>query len=243
MIEPDNAEVQLLKEEAAEFAVNLLEPGMVVGLGTGTTSLQAVQRIAELIKDGYLTGILGVPTSLAVEQEARRMGIPITTLEEYPNIDLTIDGADEVDPNLNIIKGHGGALLREKIVALSSRREVIIIDERKLSLQLGSLSSVPVEAVPFGMRSQHLYLQSLGAAVTLRLKEDGTLYYTDQGNVIFDCKFGPIEKPQALAALLKARTGVVEHGLFLGIATDVIIATHNQVYQWRRILPSHSDQD
>jgi ribose 5-phosphate isomerase A len=165
-----------------------------------------------------------VPSSLQIEAEARRLGIPLTTLDEHPVVDLTIDGADEVDPDLNLIKGGGGALLREKIVAQASRREIIVVDESKLSPALGARWAVPVEVVPFGWRSQAAYLESLGAQPILRLNSDGTPFTTDQGNLILDCDFGPISQPAQLAARLSERAGIVEHGLFLGLATDVIVA-------------------
>ncbi len=234
MIEPENAEILILKEEAAEAAVNLIKPGMVVGLGSGTTTLQAIHQIADKLKMGRLKDILGIPTSLVVEREARRLGIPLTTLEDHPFIDLTIDGADEVDPGLNLIKGHGGAMLREKIVAISSRREVIIIDDRKLSPKLGSLAPVPVEIVPFGIRSQMVFLQGLGAKTTLRQRENGSHFLTDQGNLVIDCFFGPIDHLEALAAQLKAQTGIVEHGIFLDKASDVFIASKTGVTHWKR---------
>ena len=145
-----DVDVSQFKRWAAERAVEFVESGMVVGLGHGSTAVFAVRRIAELVKNGQLRGVLGVPCSLQVEEEARGLGIPLTTLDEYPVFDLTIDGADEVDPHLNLIKGGGGALLREKIVAQANRREIIVVDESKLSPALGTRWPVPVEVVPFG---------------------------------------------------------------------------------------------
>ena len=219
-----NENTQNLKERAAERAVKFVKPGMVIGLGHGTTTIFAVRRIAELLQAGALKNILGVPCSIQVEKEAQHVGIPLTTLEEHPVIDLTIDGADEVDPNLDLIKGGGGALLREKIVAQASRREIIVVDESKLSPALGTRWAVPVEVVPFGWRTQALYLESLGADVRLRQDENKKTFTTDQGNLILDCQFGPLLQPAELAAKLNARTGIVEHGLFLGLATDLIVA-------------------
>ncbi len=213
-----------LKQQAAERAVEFVKSGMVVGLGHGRTATFAVRRIAQLLHEGQLQDILGVPCSLRIEAEARRLGIPLTTLDEHPVVDLTIDGADEVDPDLNLIKGGGGALLREKIVAQASRREIIVVDESKLSPTLGTRWPVPVEIVPFGWRSQAAYLESLGAQPVLRLNSDGTPFTTDQFNLILDCGFGPISQPAQLAARLSERAGIVEHGLFLGLATDVIVA-------------------
>lgn len=219
-----NKNTQNLKEQAAVRAVEFVKPGMVVGLGHGTTTIFAVRRIAELLQAGALKNILGVPCSIQVEKEAQHVGIPLTTLNEHPVIDLTIDGADEVDPNLDLIKGGGGALLREKIVAQASRREIIVVDESKLSPALGTRWAVPVEVVPFGWRTQALYLESLGADVKLRQDGNRKTFTTDQGNLILDCQFGPLSQPAELAAKLNSRTGIVEHGLFLGLATDLIVA-------------------
>jgi ribose 5-phosphate isomerase A len=219
-----NTDLAQLKQQAAERAVGFVESGMVVGLGHGSTAIFAVRRIAQLLRDGQLQNILGVPCSRQVESEAQRMGIPLTTLDEYPVVHLTIDGADEVDPHLNLIKGGGGALLREKIVAQASRREIIVVDESKLSPALGTHWPVPVEVVPFGWHSQAAYLKSLGGHPVLRRNSDRTPFKTDQGNLILDCHFEPISQPAQLAARLSERAGIVEHGLFLGLATDVIVA-------------------
>jgi len=207
---------------------------MVVGVGHGSTAILAVRRIAQLLHDGQLVDILGVPCSLEVEEEARRLGIPLTTLEEHPVVDLTIDGADEVDPKLDLIKGGGGALLREKIVAQASQREMIVVDESKLSPALGTRWALPVEVAPFGWRSQQAYIQSLGASVVLRESSDGAPFRTDQGNLLLDCSFGPISEPIRLATKLSQRAGVVEHGLFLGLATDVIVATDQAIRHLKR---------
>jgi len=216
-------DVLYLKQQAANRAVELVQPGMVLGLGSGTTALLAVRRLAAELHAGRLRDIVGVPTSLTIEQEARRLQIPLTTLEEHPVLDLTIDGADEVDPQLNLIKGGGGALLREKIVAQASRQEIIIVDETKLVPVLGTRWTVPVEVIPFGWPSQAEYLKTLGAQITLR-QQNGVVFKTDQGNLILDCQFGPIPDAYALATKLKTRTGIVEHGLFLDLASEVIVA-------------------
>lgn len=212
------------KRQSAERAVELIKPGMVVGLGHGSTARHAVHRIAELVEGGSLEGIVAVPCSQVVEKEAESLGIPLTTLERHPVIDLTIDGADEVAPNLDLIKGGGGALLREKIVAQASRREVIVVDVSKLSPTLGSKWAVPVEVTPFGWLPERQYLTSLGAEVKLRLAEDQVPVETDQGNYILDADFGSIKEPGALAAILDGRAGVVCHGLFIGLATDLVVA-------------------
>jgi ribose 5-phosphate isomerase A len=233
------------KRAAAQRAVEYVTSGMVVGLGAGTTAAFATQRIGELLRDGRLRDVRGVPCSSAVATLARAHGVPLTTLDDTPEIDLTIDGADEVDPHLNLIKGGGGALLHEKIVAQASRREVIVVDDEKPSPALGTRWPVPVEVVPFGWRSQARFLADLGARVVLRLATpspespavppadrpegtpSGAPFRTDEGNLILDCHFGPLADPHALAALaarLDGRAGIVEHGLFLGLASEVIVA-------------------
>jgi ribose 5-phosphate isomerase A len=204
--------------------VELVESGMVVGLGHGTTAGFAVVRIGELLRVGRLHDITGIPCSKETDAGAVRAGIPIGTLESHPNIDLTIDGADEIDSRLDMIKGGGGALLREKIVAEASKRRVYIADERKLSPCIGTLTGVPVEVIPFAWKPVSLYLSSLGATDVVRRVANGRPFITDQGNFILDCKFGPLSKPDKLAEALTRRAGVIEHGLFLGLATDVIIS-------------------
>jgi len=221
--------IQKLKKQAAERAVEFIESGTMVGLGHGSTAFFALQRIAALLKMGALKDIIGVPCSLQVEEEARQLGIPLGTLDEHPVIDVTIDGADEVDPNLDLIKGGGGALLREKIVAQASRREIIVVDESKLSPALGTRWPVPVEVIPFGWRSQISFLESLGASVSVRQTCDGKRFVTDQGNLILDCNFGPLQQPTLVARELSQRIGIVEHGLFLGLTTDVIVAGKDMV--------------
>jgi len=227
-------EILGLKQQAAEKAVEFIESGMIIGLGHGSTAIFAVRGIAELLKAGALKEILGVPCSTQVEAEARQLGIPLTTLEEHPSIDVTIDGADEVDPNLDLIKGAGGALLREKIVAQASRREIIVVDESKLSLALGTHRALPIEVAPFGWRAQTTYLETLGSRVSVRQTSKETLFKTDQGNLIIDCTFGPIEQPALLGATLSERAGIVEHGLFLGLATDIIVGGAEGVRHLRR---------
>jgi ribose 5-phosphate isomerase A len=212
------------KQEAAARAVELVESGMVVGLGAGSTAAFALQRIGEFLRQGRLRDIVGIPCSAAVGAAAERVGIPLTTLEDRAAIDLTIDGADEVDPDLNLIKGGGGALLHEKIVAQASRREIIIVDASKPSPRLGTHWALPVEVVSFGWGSQRRFLEELGAQVTLRQTPDGQTFRTDQGNLILDCAFGPIADVYKLAHELDTRTGIVEHGLFLGMTTDLLVA-------------------
>ena len=182
------------------------------------------QRIAARIKAGELENIVGIPSSTRTEHLARELGIPLTGFEQQLHIDVTIDGADEVDPQLNLIKGGGGALLREKVVAQASRRNIIIIDESKLSPQLGVHWALPVEVVAFACKVVENFLKSLGASVTIRRLEGGDYFRTDQNNLILDSDFGPIADLDKLAVQLGNRAGIVEHGLFLGLASDVIVA-------------------
>lgn len=229
-----NGNTERLKREAAYYAVQFVESGMAIGLGAGSTAAFALRRLGELLRKGQVKNILGVPCSLQVEEEARELGFPLTTLEEHPLLDLTIDGADEVDPNLNLIKGGGGALVREKIVAQASRREIIVVDASKLSPTLGTHWPVPVEVTSFGWRSQIPFLESLGARVVLRHDIDGSPFQTDQGNWLLDCHFGPIPDPGRLATELSQRAGVIEHGLFLGLATDVVVAADKGIRHLKR---------
>lgn len=212
-----------LKQQAAEQAVEAIESGMIVGLGTGSTAVFAVRRIGQLLADGRLRDIAGIPTAEVTAREAESAGVPLGTLDDYPSVDLTIDGADEIDPDLNLIKGLGGALLREKIVASASRRLIIIADETKRVQRLGTRAPIPVEVIPFARRPVAEYLVSLGATVVER-RRDGQPFITDEGNIILDCHFAAPFDPPAIARLIRARPGVVEHGLFLGMATQAIVA-------------------
>jgi len=218
-LDPDS-----LKHAAAVYAVRFVEPGTIVGLGTGSTAIHAVHEIARLHALGKLPGLRCFATSTEVARAAAAAGLPLVDDEGPAVIDVTIDGADEVDPQLNLIKGGGGALLHEKIVAQASKREIIVIDESKMSPQLGTLYRLPVEVIPFGRAGQWHFLHDLGGNPALRTKEDGSPYTTDEGNYIYDCAFGPIADPEELAAELHGRSGIVEHGLFLGMADDVIVA-------------------
>jgi ribose 5-phosphate isomerase A len=213
-----------LKQQAAEQAVRFVQSGMIVGLGHGSTAIWATRRIAELLRSGDLRDVRGVPCSLHIEGEAHGLRIPLIALQDVEHVDITIDGADEVDPQLNLIKGGGGAMLREKIVAEASQREIIIVDGGKLSPALGTKWAVPVEVIPFGYASAKRYLESLGAEATLRLDKAGQPFQTDQHNYVIDCRFGVIDDPERLNTAIKQRAGIVEHGLFVGIATDVIVA-------------------
>lgn len=212
------------KQLAAEKACEYVRSGMVLGLGGGSTALWVVKQIAHQIKTGALKDIRAVPCSLAVEAEALRLGIPLAPFTEATRIELTIDGADEVSPSLDLIKGGGGALLREKIVGQVSDKVVIVVDSSKLSPVLGSKHSVPVEVLTFGWPLQASYLASLGCRVMPRKDVGCSWFQTDQGNMILDCQFGPIKDPQKLALTLDERSGIIEHGLFLGMAHEVIVS-------------------
>ncbi len=234
MTAPPADPLAAFKREAGETAAALVRDGMVLGLGTGSTAIFATRRIGELLATGKLKGIVGVPTSLATRAAAVELGIPLLDEEIPREIDLTIDGADEVDPALNLIKGGGGALFREKIVAEASRRVVIVVDETKLSAALGARHALPVEVAPFGAKSQERFLEGISAGPKLRRAADGTPYQTDQGNWIFDCAVGPIPDPAALAARLAARAGIVGHGLFCGLASLVLVAGGSGVRRLER---------
>lgn len=220
-----------LKERAAEAAVERVRDGMVLGLGTGSTTRYALQAVARRVEEG--DALQGVPTSRATAELATSLGIPLTTLEEHPRLDLTIDGADEVDPRLDLIKGMGGALTREKLVALASDRVLIIVDESKRVEVLGTRTPVPVEVLPFGWQGTRARLESLGSTPALRRGADAP-YLTDNGNFVLDARFPPIEDGEALATRIKALPGVVEHGLFLGIADAVLVGGSGGVEVLRR---------
>jgi ribose 5-phosphate isomerase A len=222
------------KRRAAARAVEFVQSGMVVGLGTGSTAIHAVRDIAALLRDGALRDIVGFATSRGVWQEAVCLGIPMLTEDMPRAIDLTIDGADEIDPALNLIKGGGGALLREKIAAQASRRVVIVADDSKLSDRLGTRCALPVEVLPFGWRSQARFLEALGARVVVRRAPGGEDARTDQDNMILDCAFGPIADAAGLAERLAARAGIVGHGLFLDLADEVVVAGAGGVTHMQR---------
>ncbi|MBZ5696644.1 MAG: ribose-5-phosphate isomerase RpiA [Acidobacteriia bacterium] len=211
------------KKAAAEEALKLVEDGMVLGLGTGSTAAFFVSALGRRIAEDGLR-ITAVPTSVQTETQAHSLKLPLTSLAQHAQIDLTIDGADEVElGTLYLIKGHGGALLREKIVAAASKRMVVIADESKLVERLGSLVSVPIEVVRFGWQATGRRLTELGGNPSLRLGSDKKPYVTDSGNYIMDCAFGPIEKPKEIAHHLDHVVGAVEHGLFLGYTQEVIV--------------------
>ncbi len=222
-----------LKRQAAEYAVRYIESGMAIGLGTGSTAIFAVRYIGELLRTGKLRDIAAFATSRVTRELAVQLDIPMLPDDLPQRLDVTIDGADEVDPQLNLIKGGGGALLREKLVAQDTVREIIVVDDSKLSPRLGTLHVLPVEVLPFGWRSQASYLESLGARYVVRHSADGGEYRTDQGNMILDCDFGPIVNPAELADHLQERAGIVEHGLFLGLTHTVVVSASSGI----RLLP------
>ena len=226
-----------LKQKAANRAAEFVESGMVVGLGSGSTSNFAIKRIAERIKSGELKNIVGIPSSARTEKLATDLGIPLVGFDEKQQIDITIDGADEVDPELNLIKGGGGALLREKVVAQASRKNIIIVDDSKLSAHLGTKWALPVEVIPFASKTEACFLESLGAAVSIRSRGDGGYFKTDQNNLILDADFGLIKQPRELDETLASRAGIVEHGIFISLTTDLIIAEQTGI----RHLQKHND--
>jgi ribose 5-phosphate isomerase A len=217
-------DVDALKRAAAERAAEWVEPGMVVGLGTGSTAVWAVRRIGARLAEGSLRDVVAVPTAHQTADEARRVGIALLDDSVPWEIDLTIDGADEVDPALNLVKGGGGALLREKLVAQATAREVIVVDDSKPSPVLGTKHAVPIEVVDFGLATTMAWLRAVGAAPVLR-GGDPSPYRTDQGNLIVDADFGPIPDPAALAATLADHAGILEHGLFVCLTHTLVVAS------------------
>ncbi len=212
---------RLAKIDAAEQSLAHVESGMVVGLGSGTTAAEMVRRLGARVRAGL--SIRGLPTSAATEALARAEGIPLVTLADVRALDVAIDGADEVDPRGQMIKGRGGAFLREKLIARAARRLVILVDARKLVPQLGANAPVPVEVVPFALPVVEADVAKLGARPTLRRDASGAPYLTDSQNLVLDCAFGPLADPEALAARLDGVVGLVEHGLFVGFSPTVIV--------------------
>lgn len=215
-----------LKQQAAARAVELVEPGMKLGLGTGSTARRVLESIADRLERGELDDIVGVPTSSDTRLYAEELGIPLTELDEDTRLDMTLDGADDVDPDLDVIKGLGGALLWEKIVAAVTDRFVIVVDDSKLVDRLGTRSALPVEIVSFGWKTLLNPVRRLGAEPALRQNRDGDALITDGGHYILECTFPDgIEDALELEAALHALPGVVETGLFLGMVETVVVGT------------------
>jgi len=213
------------KRQAAERALKLVAPGMKLGLGSGSTARHFVDLVGEQVKAGL--DIRCVATSEATASQAKALGIPLASLNEIPELDLTVDGADEVDPELRLIKGGGGALLREKIVASASKRMAVIADSTKLVPRLGAFP-LPIEVVPFGLAATRRHIElafaELGLAGPIRLRGGSSPFVTDGGHSILDCSLGAIAEPERLSQILSSIPGVVEHGLFIGLARVAIIA-------------------
>lgn len=219
------------KEAAARASVRFVNDGDVVGLGTGSTAAYVVRFLGERVQAGLK--IVGIPTSVRTKELAASLGIPVTTLDECLQIDVAIDGADEFDPKLQLIKGGGGALLREKIIASASRQFVVIADSSKQVAVLGAFP-LPVEVIPFAEALVAKKIAALGAKVNLRQSPDGKPFITDEGHHILDCRFGQIPDPPALARKLSDTPGVVEHGLFINMATVVLMGKGDEVEEFRR---------
>jgi ribose 5-phosphate isomerase A len=233
----DLRDPSFLKESAALRALDLVCDGMWLGLGTGSTAARFVEALGVKVAAGLKVSC--VPTSEATRAQAERLGIPLTTLDDTPHLHLTIDGADEIDDQLRLIKGGGGALLREKIVATASDQMVVIADDSKLVKTLGAFP-LPVEVVRFGFAATRRMVEAMAAQagcegpIAQRLVKGGEPFLTDQGNFILDCSFGRISEPEVLAYALKRVPGVVEHGLFLGVADMAIVATAGGVQLLQR---------
>ena len=216
-----------LKRRAAEAALAFVEDGMRLGLGSGSTAGHFVRLLGERVAAGL--NVVGVPTSRGTEEIARRAGVPLTTLDETPELDLDVDGADEIGPSLALIKGGGGALLREKIVANASRRMIVIADAEKCVPELGAFP-LPIEVIAFGMKATTRAIERAAAGLGLEgpielRKKDGVPFMTDSGNHVLDASFGRIPDPEALARRLADIPGIVEHGLFLGLADLALVAS------------------
>lgn len=226
-----------LKRETARRALEEVESGMRLGLGTGSTAAHFVDLLGDALERGDLTDLVGVPTSIRTAEQAEGRGIPLGSLHETAPLDLTVDGADEIDPELRLVKGLGGAHLREKMVAEASRRMVVVADDSKLVDRLGEKAPLPVEVVPFAWRAHLPFLEWLGAEPTLRSagSENDDPYVTDNGNLVLDCRFPDgIDDPDAVEDALRSRTGVVASGLFLGLATAAVVAGADGVRVIRR---------
>jgi ribose 5-phosphate isomerase A len=219
-----------LKRAAAESALSHVRSGMALGLGTGSTVRHLVDLLGEAVRSGALTDVVGVPSSIQTETQARSVGISLIGLADRVSLDLTIDGADEISPELHLMKGMGGALLREKMVAQASERVLIIADDSKVVDRLGTASPLPVEVVEWGVHAQVRFLERLGATVSVRTTDEGIPTRSDNGNLFLDCRFPRgLEDPHEVESRLRERAGVIETGLFLGIADEALIASGSGV--------------
>lgn len=219
------------KESAARSSLRFVKDGQVVGLGTGSTADYFIKLLGEQVKNGLR--VRGIPTSVRSKELAESLGIPLTTLDECQEIAVTVDGADEVDPQLRLIKGGGGAMLREKIVASATKQMVVVADATKQVQKLGKFP-LPVEVIKFAHALIGKRIAALGADVQLRMGNDGKPYLTDENNHILDCRFGEIRDPEGLARELSAMPGVVEHGLFIGMASVALFAHGSEIVELRR---------
>ncbi len=226
----DRSNRERLKRIAAAYAVSLVQDGMVLGLGSGSTMAYFIDILGDRIRSRRLRDVQAVPTSEATAARARSVGIPLASLDDFESLDMAVDGADEVDPRLNLIKGRGRALLREKIVGVHARRFIIVVDESKLVGRLGSRGPLPVEILPFAARAHLRWLQTLGCRAELVRDSTGRPVVTDNGHYLALCYFPRgIERPYALAQMLNARPGIIEHGLFLDMAHMVVVGTEEGV--------------
>ena len=219
------------KEAAARASLRFVKDGQIVGLGTGSTAAYFIQLLGDAVKNGL--HVRGIPTSVRSRQQAASLGIPLTTLDECQQIDVTVDGADEVDPELRLIKGGGGALLREKIVASATKQLVIVVDASKRVPVLGRFP-LPVEVIKFAQAVVVKKIEALGAKVSLRQEAAGNPYLTDEGNHLLDCRFEQIPDADSLARQLSDMPGIVEHGLFIGMANVVLVADGSELVELRR---------
>lgn len=227
--------IEQLKQQVAAKAVELITDGMVVGLGTGSTSKIAIDLLGARVSSGELSNIIGIPTSEATALQAEKWGIELGLLIDYPQYDLAIDGADEVTPELHVTKGWGGALVREKLVETHAKRLVIMVDERKMVPRLGTSGPIPVEVTPFAWQIQARWITETLGCTVVRREHDGQPYITDNQNYILHCTFaGGVADPYEMHQKLAGKTGIVGHGLFLDMATDVLVATSTGVQHLRR---------